>query len=176
MAVKSRVRKGFKRLVKSRKGTAEIVGSIMFLLILLFFFTNVYLWHDRATRGMDDVLANKMNSPVSIKGEDGGLIVTNNGGVGVALSRLWIIDNSEHVYANLEDIGGKELWVAAGESVRLELSLSTPTVFEPDGSVRVLWTGPNPLVQYQPLSGETFRVLTVLGNTAACGYVPPETP
>ena len=146
MAVKSRVRKGFQRLIKSRKGTAEIVGSIMFLLILLFFFTNVYLWHDVATRGMNDVLAEKMNSPVSIEWDNGRRcpVVTNNGGVNVALSRLWIITDANHEHQDLE------VWVAAGETV----PISVP---DPSGTV-------------------TYKIVTTLGNMAACRYPPPEAP
>ena len=144
--MKSKVHGAFKRLLKNRTGAAEIVGSIMFLLILLFFFTNVYLWHDRATREMDDVLAEKMNSPVSIEWDYvlNRPVVTNNGGVNVALSRLWIITDANHYFIELE------LWVPAGATVDIEVSV-------PSGIV-------------------TFKILTNLGNMAACQYVPPETP
>ena len=173
MAVKSRVRKGFQRLIKSRKGTAEIVGSIMFLLILLFFFTNVYLWHDVATRGMNDVLAEKMNSPVSIEWDNGRRcpVVTNNGGVNVALSRLWIIDinpisgEPRHNYADLEK--DQELWVAAGDTIKLTLNgITQPTNGDP-------YDVSGTIVSYGPTSGVTvtFKILTTLGNTAACQYI-----
>ena len=56
----------FKQLFNNKKGTAEVVGSVMFIIILLFFFTNVYLWHDAATKEMNDLQFQKINSPISI--------------------------------------------------------------------------------------------------------------
>lgn len=154
-------RKGLYRFVGNRRGTAEIVGSIMFLLILLFFFTNVYLWHDTATRQMDGVMADRMNSQVSIHiSTDGSVLtVTNNGGVGVALSRLWIIDSS-HNYADLE---GQELWVGAGGTIDLNLV---------SGGTPYSVTGRD--ISYVPPIGQTvtFKILTAMGNSAACKYTP----
>ena len=149
MAMKKRAARVLYKLFTNRRGTAEIVGSIMFLLILLFFFTNVYLWHDTATREMDDVLADKMNSPVSIQivtmSPSGGVVnVTNNGGVAVALSRLWITTNAVHSFIDLEP---RNIWVSAGQTVNIAI----PSL--PSGAV-------------------TFKILTVLGNTAACEYTP----
>ena len=178
MIVKRKVCNGFSRWLNNQRGVAEIVGSIMFLLILLFFFTNVYLWHDTATRQMDDVLANKLNSPISIRGANGDLIVTNDGGVGVSLSRLWIIDSSEHVYASLENVGENGLWVDAGGSVKLDLlDQGTQNVNEPDGSISVILISQDEcLVQYSPGGSEIFKALTVSGNMASCSYVPPPSP
>ena len=84
------------RLFGNRRGTAEIIGSVMFLVILLFVFTNVYLWHDTASREMSGVRAEKMNTLVSIEVPEVGanLVVTNKGGFEVGLSRLWLIDNT----------------------------------------------------------------------------------
>ena len=48
-----------KRLLKNKKGTAEVIGSVMFIVILLFFFTNVYLWHDAAVKEMNDLVRSK---------------------------------------------------------------------------------------------------------------------
>ena len=173
MAVKSNIEKRFSRLLNSRRGTAEIVGSIMFLLILLFFFTNVYLWHDTATREMDDALADKMNSPVTIQINNPGdvLNVTNHGGVGVVLSRLWIIDinpisgEPRHNYADLEK--DQELWVAAGDTIELTLNgITQPTNGDPyDVSGTIIYYGPSSGVTV------TFKILTTLGNTAACQYI-----
>ncbi len=81
-----------KRFLKNRRGTAEIIGSALFIVIILFFFSNVYLWHDQATREMNNVLLERMNASVSMVATDEGVNVTNNGGVTFALSRLWIID------------------------------------------------------------------------------------
>ena len=171
MVIKSSVRRGFSRLLKSRSGAAEIVGSIMFLLILLFFFTNVYLWHDSATRGMNDVLANRMNSPVSIEwsnaafGAPARVTIVNKGGVDVALSRLWIATDSNHNYANLEK--GQGIWLAAGEQINF--TILGPTQRDPlDDSLLVS----GQTVCYNPIPGTTFKILTTLGNTAACQYPP----
>jgi hypothetical protein len=61
-----------KKLLKTKKGTAEIVGTALFLVILFFFFSNVFLWHNRATREMEQVVADKMNSAVRIETTIGG--------------------------------------------------------------------------------------------------------
>jgi hypothetical protein len=56
-----------KRLLKNRAGTAEIVGTVLFLVILFFFFSNVFLWHDQVTREIDQIVSDKMNSPVRLE-------------------------------------------------------------------------------------------------------------
>jgi hypothetical protein len=56
----------FKKFLRSKKGTAEIVGTALFLVILLFFFSNVFLFHDRVSREMDQVVADRVNSPVQL--------------------------------------------------------------------------------------------------------------
>lgn len=55
-----------KKLWRNKKGTAEIVGTALFLVILVFFFANVFLFHDRASREMDQVIADRMNSAVQL--------------------------------------------------------------------------------------------------------------
>jgi hypothetical protein len=82
-----------KRLLKNKKGTAEVIGSVMFIVILLFFFTNVYLWHDAATKEMNDLYVQKINSPITISvmsSNPNQLNVTNKGGVDAKLSILWV--------------------------------------------------------------------------------------
>jgi hypothetical protein len=119
----------------------------MFLLIMMFFFTNVFLWHDRATRQMDGVLSEKMNSPVSIQvftmtvTKEMRLNVTNNGGVDAYLSRLWIIDDQGHSFVDLEGTR-----VPAGDTIVL-----------PD---------------VQVYKGVTYKVITTRGNSAAYTYNP----
>jgi hypothetical protein len=178
MAVKRNVRKELRRLLCSRTGTAEIIGSVMFLLIMMFFFTNVFLWHDNATREMDTVLSDRMNSQVSIQvvsmniteseithKPDMRLNVTNNGGVGVVLSRLWIIDGENvHKYADLEK--GQEIWVYPGGVV--ELNLIEP-ILPGDDDFSFEVDGLN--IHYSPLRAGvfvTFKILTTFGNMAAC--------
>jgi archaellum component FlaF (FlaF/FlaG flagellin family) len=149
MTVKSNLQKALRRLLCSRRGTAEVIGSVMFLLIIMFFFSNVYLWHDRATQVMDSVLSEKMNSPVSIQIVNMNssigvrrLNVTNNGGVDAYLSRLWWSYYGVHSFVDLE---GKR--VSAGNTIEVVVPSDVPF------SKTV-----------------TFKVLTTQGNTAACTY------
>jgi hypothetical protein len=54
-------------LLRSRKGTAEVVGTVLFLVILFFFFSNVFLWHNQVSQEMNQVIADKADSAVGIK-------------------------------------------------------------------------------------------------------------
>jgi len=145
-----------KRLIKNRKGTAEVIGSIMFIVILLFFFTNVYLWHDAATKEMNDMYVEKINTPitVTVSLNAGGslnlnyLNVTNKGGTDAQLTMLWVDLKSgsggpdqNHFYYPLNDK------VPAGSSITIPSHYPT---------------------------GETvvFKVITTLGNSASCTYSP----
>jgi hypothetical protein len=145
MVGRKNARRELNRLLTNRQGTAEIVGSVMFLLILLFFFTNVYMWHDSATREMNNVLSAKMNSLVKIEWDNGNLTVTNTGGVDAYLSRLWIIDDQGHHYIDLEV--GQGTRVPAGDTINLP-------------------------IQYVAVGVVIFKVLTTRGNSAACKYIP----
>ena len=153
------------KLRNDRRGTAEIVGSVMFLVILLFAFTNVYMWHDSASREMTGLLAEKLNTPVTITVEAGHLIVTNNGGFEVTLSRLWLITDSGHYPANLEPY---DLRVAAGKSVTVEFRSGA---VNGDGFVSVSVDDDSVLVDYSIHNGDICKILTTLGNMATCEYV-----
>src|SRR5665647_1895702 len=84
-----------KRLLKNKKGTAEVIGSVMFLVILLFFFTNVYLWHDAATKEMNDLQIQKINTKIDASITPAGILkVTNNGAMDVSLATLWVNEKS----------------------------------------------------------------------------------
>lgn len=163
--VKSRVCRVLNKLLRCRKGTAEIIGSVMFLLIIMFFFTNVFLWHDNATREMDGVLAEKMNSPVSIKDLNANVTeglsfdVTNNGGVSAELSLLWIIVDS----------GGNEGEVHNSYNFpegnrRIEAGGTFPVAVE-------LWLSK---ADCEAFIGKevTFKVVTTRGNMAAVKFTP----
>jgi hypothetical protein len=180
MVAKWNVRKPLRRLLVSRTGTAEIIGSVMFLLIMMFFFTNVFLWHDDATREMDTVLSDKINSLVSIQvvsmniteseithRPDLRVSVTNNGGVEAVLSRLWITTDGEHNYADFEK-GLKNVTVAAGDAT--ELILSGQTELNSDGSFKVAGY----TISFAPKENVTviFKILTTRGNMAACSSLP----
>jgi len=56
-----------KKLLRNRSATAEIVGTVLFLVILFFFFSNVFLWYNQASREMNQELADKANSALSIE-------------------------------------------------------------------------------------------------------------
>jgi hypothetical protein len=168
------IKRLFNTLLYNRKGTAEIIGSVMFLVILLFFFTNVYMWHDGATREMNTVLSEKTNSQISADWfstteHEGLLNVTNNGGSGVALSRLWVTSaiTHQHFYAELED---QNIWVAAGETVTIEVGGAAG--YDGTRPLEVVPSGQNIRVDYDAARAESFKVLTVRGNTAACSYTP----
>jgi hypothetical protein len=168
MGVNNRGYKPLSKLKKSRSGTAEIVGAVMFLVILLFFFSNVFLWHNQATREMDSVILDRVNSHVSIEIVNvtlGSFIlqVTNNGGVGFSLSRLWIITQDDHNYAHFEE---DTIWISGGD--KLNITLISPTQYESDGSYLVNGLS----VYYEPYANTTtiFKILTTLGNTAAVKY------
>jgi hypothetical protein len=87
-----------KRLFRNKKGVAEVIGSVMFIIILLFFFTNVYLWHDAATKEMNDLqvqkIHTKIDASIHFDGTNGVLRVTNNAAIDVSLSMLWVNQKS----------------------------------------------------------------------------------
>jgi len=160
----------FKKFLKNRRGTAEIIGSALFIVIILFFFSNVYLWHDQATREMNNALLERMNASVRMVATDEGINVTNNGGVTFALSRLWILDVSQHYYANLENIPSHRISVVAGQTIQISLSSTAPPPVT-GSPIPVTWddTLNRPIIQYAPPEhGITLRILTEFGNTASC--------
>jgi hypothetical protein len=152
-----------KQLLKNKKGTAEVVGSVMFIVILLFFFTNVYLWHDAATKEMNDMYVQKINSPITISvisNNPNQLNVTNKGGVDAKLSILWVdvaanagnLDKF-HGYFNLTQ---QNIVVLAGSSIPVTWSNAVNSFGE----------------HYSYQSGDSLKLkmVTTVGNTAACQY------
>lgn len=173
----SNVRKPFSRIVTNRKGTAEIVGGVLLILILIFFFTNVYLWNNKATSQMNTLNSQKMNSPVSIGATSDGasfnVTINNNGIVDVCLSRLWINESlggvQTHVYVELqnETANPSGIWIQPGSNVNLTLTpvgtLSSPySPLLPIGQTTIQYPSPddNSIV--------TVRILTTMGNGASC--------
>jgi hypothetical protein len=135
----------------------------------MFFFTNVYLWHDQATREMNDALSIKMNSPVSMAtGPQGNLIVTNNGGIDVALSRLWITSDSFHLFADFESLSEYQPWVTAGSSTEIDFNSSAPQTNALP--LAVTWDNARKcaIIQYPVTENFTFKIITANGNSAAC--------
>jgi hypothetical protein len=153
-----------KRLLKNKNGTAEVIGTVLFLVILIFFFSNVYLWHDAATKEMDDLFVQKINSPITISVMDNNyyqLNVTNRGGMDATLSVLWVdvepVNSaiSYHGYYNLTQLN---IVVSAGSSI--PVSWSSAGTFSSAGVVY------NP----QPGDNVVLKMITTVGNSASCSY------
>jgi len=124
---------------------------------------------------MNTVVLDKVNSLIEVKCDGVDTInVTNKGGVGVALSRLWIrINGSGHVYVALENIPGSGgLWLSGGVTIELRMNATASGPYV--SPVAVNWDSANRVyvVQYAPHEGDVFKVLTTLGNSAACIYSP----
>jgi archaellum component FlaF (FlaF/FlaG flagellin family) len=148
MVTKNKTPTFLKRFIINRKGTAEVIGSVLFIIILLFAFSNIYLWHDSATKTMNTLLSDKLNSQIEVHWsldagvETSTLVVTNTGGVGASLSRLWIVTAGQHQHFELGD-----RYVAAGGSIKIDVSKSP--------------------ISHTKIDGDTFTVLTTLGNMAS---------
>jgi hypothetical protein len=162
-----------RRFLKDRRGASEIVGTALFLIILFFFFSNVFLWHNQITSQMDQVVADRMNSGIRMdvfsNDTDIWLVVVNVGGLEVSLSRLWIITDEARLYA---DFGLDVVHVGAGRQLNITISNATGTVT--DGRVEV-FLGSDPIeVEYQPPAGYTtvFKMITKRANSAACSFTP----
>lgn len=151
------VKNMFKKMIRNRKGTAEVIGSIMFIVILLFFFTNVYLWHDSATKEMNDLYVEKVNSPITVTIQSTSpfkLDVTNVGGEAATLSRLWIdekstvsgVPDTNHFSIDLQS-----KIVRPGTSLEIDLGSQYPS---------------------PPSMAVNFKVVTDVGNSASCAYLP----
>jgi hypothetical protein len=150
-----------KKLIRNRKGTAEIVGSVMFIIILLFFFTNVYLWHDAATREMNDLYVERVNSPVTVSvildvsDFASALNVTNKGGIDATVCKVWVDVRTVNGGPDKVHLGFNDtVVVRAGESSVIQLA-----PFAVDN-----------YIQNDPIQ---FKVITTVGNSAACDYSPP---
>jgi hypothetical protein len=112
---------------------------------------------------MDTVVTDRVNSGVSMEltGSNDILLVTNDGGVGFSLSRLWIITSDNHNYADFEK--GQAIWVEAGSEVSITL-LGITQIDPVDGSY--LADGVGVYYGYPPSGKVTFKILTNFGNTA----------
>jgi hypothetical protein len=143
-----------KRLLKNKKGTAEVIGSVMFIVILLFFFTNVYLWHDAATKEMNDLYVQKLNSPIAItvshiQNNQYDINIANNGGVDATISMLWINEKNS-------TLSGPDIY-------HLNSTTLDKVVVEAGGfTLRSIFY--NPIREGDPL---LFKVITTTGNSAS---------
>jgi hypothetical protein len=155
------------------------VGTALFLVILFFFFSNVFLWHDQITREMDQVVVDRMNSGIKLDFmEDTGsvivLTVSNVGGLDVRLSRLWIVNSTQSGVSNDDHVFGDfEPWdihIAAGGQRNITLMLEGTENSVVDGKVDVkVYEDRSVIVNYFPPSENVmFRVLTNRANIAGC--------
>lgn len=165
-----------KRLIKNRKGTAEVIGTIMFIVILLFFFTNVYLWHDAATKEANQLYLEKINSTFKIEQTGKTINITADGGSDISLSRLWIVNNGanepntavEPYYANL---GGVNL--AAGMSFNITFENANPPISPSStGQVKEAYSGDIITVYYVPSASVTCTVVNTLGVAESTTFQP----
>jgi hypothetical protein len=142
---------------RNRRGTAEVIGTMMFVMILLFLFTNVYLWHDAATKNANQLYLKEINSTFKIQQTDPNTItLTANGGSSISLSRLWIDEsaaNGRHLYADLGSVN-----VAAGQSYTLTFVNGGSNPTEKVDAQQV--TG-GAQIAYQPTSGQTITCTAV---------------
>lgn len=151
------------KLVRDTRGVAEVIGGVLFIIILLFFFTNVYLWHDAATKQMNDLYVAKMNSPIVVSafinatGNNAILNVTNRGGVDAELSFVWLDVMAASPGPDLSHNGYNASQLLNGQ-----------VTINPGNSLLV------PL-QYVPAASSTtlFTVVTTVGNLASIIYSPP---
>lgn len=148
-----RLKKDLKKLLLNQKGTAEVIGSILFIVILMFFFANVYLWHDAATKEMNALYVARVNSPIVVElAPDGsGLVVTNKGGVDTELTMLWV---------NVKASGG------GPDSAHYNFPLDKAVIA--GGSVNIAFSE----LPYSPSGHTVFKAITTLGNSASCTYNP----
>ena len=82
---------------------------MLFIIILLFFFTNVYLWHDSATKDANQLYVKKMNAGMSINFDGNNNVTLTATSSEITLSRLWIdtgsvSGGSSHVYVELDGV------------------------------------------------------------------------
>lgn len=102
------------RFLADRRGTAEVVGSILFIIILLFLFTNVYLWHDAALKNAHSMNVKQMNAGMTLSWDvtDGLSVKAERSDV--TLYRVWLADadSGNHYCAEFETAER----VAAGET------------------------------------------------------------
>jgi hypothetical protein len=160
-----------KRLLRNRKGTAEVIGTIMFIVILLFFFTNVYLWHDAATKDANELYLKKMSSSFSIEQINGnGFVVTADGGSDIVLSRLWIVEagaSGRHLYADLENVR-----VVAGTN--FTINFAGPTAFSTSNPYQVSTGSPQEdsiTINYEP-GPVKCTVINTLGIAESTTFHP----
>jgi hypothetical protein len=145
------------KLLRNRKGTAEVIGSVLFIIILLFFFTNVYLWHDAANRHVNDLNVKKMNAGMEVTFIGGSANITARGSA-VVLSRIWIITSSnQHLYADLEN---SDIHLQAGKTTPISF---VSQILKADGSVQAEGDASRIILHYPSNSITKLSAVNTLG-------------
>ena len=155
-----------KKLLKNQKGTAEIVGTVLFLVIVIFVFSNVFLWSNSVTQQVSTVNGDKLNSPIEMvssldfPGQDA-LKVSAVGGRDVQLIRIWIVKvgSNSHSYIDLNMFSSK-IGVSAGSYMYVILGNQNQDLRSTMNAIRIN-------CQIAVGTGEArFKIVTDLGNTA----------
>ena len=161
-------------LFKNRRGTAEVVGTTLFLVILLFFFTHTVLWYDISTREANEVMVDRISTPLSMtvyqypSGDNPLTIrVRSLGSKDVRIVGLrWIeTTNDNHVYVDLKQVITTPVMVQSGWWLDIQ--------FVPGGNPQYLPESRTLIVNFpNDQSGEvTFKVLTEYGNLAVYTFI-----
>ncbi len=132
----------------------------MLVMILLFFFTNVYVWHDTAVKQANQLYVKQLSSSFKIQQDTTGINITADGGSDIYLSRLWIVDESNphspHLYA---DLSGAHINAGATFFIKFNEELAPQ-----DNKVQADPPYGNELkVHYSIQEGLTCKVVNTLG-------------
>jgi hypothetical protein len=158
------------KLIRNRKGVAEVIGTLLAVVILIFFFTNVYLWHDTATKDANQIYLEKISSAFKIEQIAGNALnITADGGSDIALSRLWIDDDATnmHYYADLHGVS-----IAAGASITISFDMTAgyPTSSEVQSTLK----NGGFIIEYYPGNTVTCTVMNSLGVTESTILTPSQ--
>lgn len=166
-------------MIRDQRGTAEIVGTSLFLVILLFFFTNVILWYDVSARQAESVTIDKINSPISMavyaragQGQSENPLILRVRSLGVKDVQIvrvrWIeAVNDNHGCADIERLIHEPVFILSGWY--LDIKLVRPGEgfnFYPENRTLTIEYSP-------PSGGVTFKIFTSLGNSAVYTYTFP---
>jgi hypothetical protein len=150
-------RKKMNRKLGERRGTAEIVGTLLFLVILFFILSNVFLWHDNVSNQMDSLMGDKMNSRVELRNNGGVIWANATGGKDVRLIRIWITSDadptSQHILIDLETDTPPGILIRAGSYADITARVRAELV-----------------KNHTPAGDFIVKILTDLGNTATTRY------
>jgi hypothetical protein len=157
-----------RKLLRNHRGTAEVIGTIMMVMILLFFFTNVYVYHATAVKQMNELNLKKLSAQMDMNYADGELNVTAEDAK-VTLARLWIKMDGDHVFADLEQF---KIQVMPGDNNYVTIRFSPGNVRD-DGYgalfVNAAYDGGRTITVYCSLpASPSFTMVNTLGIATSC--------